>query len=118
MNSDIVRTLFIQVYSNIFSIIKAYSHILRHLRHIQYPVQLLHIHNLAIFPALEFRTGEPGAYSKPCETVAKYMQNPDIVRTMYASIIQPYWGIFRTLYNTCICRSLAYSESGIFKALP
>ena len=69
----------------------------------------LHIHNLAIFRALECL--ETKAYSKLCETLTGYIQNPAIVRIVYSGVIQSYSDIFRPLNNTCMCRNLAYSES-------
>ena len=112
----------ISVYSGIFKRIQPYSALLRHIdarsiieeysslfRHIQNPVQPSRVHNLAIFRSLAYL--KPEAYSKPWETLTKYIQNPAIVRTIYSCIIQPYSGIFKTLCNRCICRNLAYLES-------
>ena len=53
----------------------------------------------------------PEAYSKPCETLTRHIQNLDIVRRVYSGIIHPYSDIFRTLCNACICRSLGFLES-------
>ena len=111
---------YIQAYSRIFSIIKGYSHILRHcsgiFRLIQtYSAQFLtlaYIYNLAIFHALAYLEQE--AYSKPCETLARYIQNFVIVRTVTtvcSGVIQPNSTIFRILRNAYISRNLAYSES-------
>ena len=101
-NSGIFRT---QVYSGIqqanliiFSIIKAYSGILRHYQGI-------------------FRLTQ--AYSAPCETQTNHIQNLAIVRTVYSGIIQPYSGTFKTLYSI----TLVYTETwhvwnpGIFRTL-
>ena len=76
--------------------IKAYSGLLKH---IQYPVQPSHIHNLAIFWSLAYL--EPEAYLKPCETDKAYSE--PCHRTLFSH--------FRTLWNPCIWRNLAYSES-------
>ena len=87
-----------QANSSIFSIIKAYSLILRH---------YLHIHNLAIFQTLAYL--EPVTYSKLCETLTRHIQNPAIVSQN--SLFRHYSAILRTLHKACICRNLAYSES-------
>ena len=95
-SSDIFRTIFIHEYLGIF-------------KHIQHPVNTLHIHSLAIFGALAYL--EPEANSKPCKTLIQHTQNPAIVRTVYSSIIQPFSGLFRTLCDACICRNLEYPKS-------
>ena len=71
--------------------------------YIQHPVEPSHIHNLAIFRSLGYL--EPEAYSKPCETLTRHIQNSVTVKTAYSGIIQLYSGIFRTLSVT-----LTYAE--------
>ena len=119
-DSGIFRTL----NAGICKHIKAYSAFLRHIhtywgfieaytslfKHIQHPVQPLHIcATLAIFPVLAYLGLE--TYSKPCETFTRHMQNPAIVRTVYSGIIQSYSDIFRTFCNACKCKNLVYLES-------
>ena len=104
---------YIQVYSALSRGIKIYWGIINEysslFRYIQHPVEPSHIHNLAIFQALAHLESE--AYSKPCETFIKHIQNPAIVRIVHSGIIQSYRGIFKILCNPRICRNLAYLES-------
>ena len=96
----------IEAYSRISSIIKAYSHIFRHTLCNPCILKIL----LAIFRALTYLELE--AYSKPCETFTRNIQNLAIVRTtrtVYSGIIQSNSGIFKTLCNAYISRNLAYS---------
>ena len=87
-----------------WGIVKAYSGLYRH---IQCPLQPLHINKLAILRALSYLELEAyskhwkfdQAYSEPCHRTG---------RTVYSGIIQPYSCIFRTLCNTFICRNLEY----------
>ena len=97
--SELCLFRYMQEYSNIFSIIKAYSRILRHYYGI---VRLIQAYSAPCVTV---------AYSKPCETLTRHIQNPAIVRIVYSDISKAYSGIFRTLSDACICRSLAYSES-------
>ena len=52
---------------------------------------------------------QPEVYSKPSETLIRYIQNLATIKTVYSRIIQPHSGIFKTLCNACICINLAYS---------
>ena len=94
-----------QAYTSIFSIIKAYSGLFRHIQHVLFPS---HIHDLVILRALVYLEQE--AYSKPYKTLTKHIEDPAITRTVFSSITQSYSGIFRTLCNAYMCRNLAYSE--------
>ena len=109
--SELCLSRYMQTYSSILSIIKAYSRILRHFQ--AYSGKFSTLCNprifTTIFQALTYL--EPEVYSKACQNLIRHTQNPTIVRTFHSGIIQPYAGIFRTLCNTCICRNLAYSES-------
>ena len=97
-NSGIFRTLLIQMYPSIFKHIKHYWDIFTHikvlLRHIQAYSGIVstlcnlctRIHNLALLWALAYLELE--AYSEPCETLTRQIQNYVIVRTVYSGIIQ------------------------------
>ena len=74
-------------------------------------VTLCYPHIVTILPFSESWHLVLEAYSKPCETMTRQIQNPARLRTVYPSLIQLYSGIFRTLRNTCICRNLGDSES-------
>ena len=64
------------------------------------PCVTLPIHNLVILQALPYLERE--AYSKPCENLSRYIQNPAIVRTVYSGVIQPY---------SEPCVTLSYAET-------
>ena len=53
------------------------------------------------------------------ETLVSIIKNSAIFRHIHILLrnIQPYCGIFRTLHNCCIFRSLAYSEPKIYSEL-
>ena len=109
--SDFHLFRYIQSYSCIFKIIKAYSRLPRCFK--EYSGIFSTLCNPVIFTALPY--SEPWhlqleAYSKPFETLSGHIQNPAIVRTVYPSTIQPYSGRFKTLCNSCICRYPAYLE--------
>ena len=99
-----IQTLFIQVYSDVFKHIQHYEDIFTHievfLRYIQaYSGIFSTLRNPRILITLSYSEScylEPEVYSKPCETLTRYMQNPAVVRTVYPSITQLYSGIFRT----------------------
>ena len=91
--SDIFRILayselclfrYMQNYSIILNIIKAYSCILKHFwgiyMHIQHPVQPSHIQKLTKFSALVYL--ELASYPKPCETLIRHIRNSAIIRTL------------------------------------
>ena len=107
-NSGIFRSPLIQVYSGIFKHTKVF------LRHIQtYSGIFSTLHNTLIFTTLPYSKPwhlELEAYSKPCETLQRYIQNPVIVRAFYPSIIQPCSGKFRTLCHAYKCRNLTHFE--------
>ena len=124
--SDIFWHVQNSIYSGIFRHIQRYLALLGHIhayrgivkaylglfKYIQHHLKPLHIHKLAIFRALACLKLQ--AYSKPCETLIRHIQNPAIVttvRTVYSGNIQPYSATFRTLCKAHICRSLVYLES-------
>ena len=104
-NFGIFRTLFIQVCSCIFkafNIIRKYPGVMRHckgmFRLIQtYSASFVTIayYIISIFWALGYLEAE--AYSKPCETLNRHIQNPAIartVRTVHSGIYSAILGIF------------------------
>ena len=113
-NSGIFRTLFIQAYSRIVSIIKAYSRLFIFRLIKAYSTPFITYAYSQPFLVQALACLELEAYLKPYETLARHIQNTVIVRTVttvYSGIIQPYSVIFRTLSNIYIWRNLAYSES-------
>ena len=121
-NLGIFRTLFIQVYADIFKHIHQYKHIFTRiealLRHIQaYSGRISTLCNSGIFKILPFQAleySELKAYSKPSETFTRYIQNPAIVKTVYP-------GIIREHSETCITRVYADPwhiwDPGMFRTL-
>ena len=64
--------------------------------------------------------GEGGGGCPPLwEALLSIIKNWDIFRHIHILLrnIQPYCGIFRTLHNCCIFRSLAYSEPKLYSEL-
>ena len=90
---------YMQAYSRMFSIIKAYSGLFRHIEHL---VQPSNIHNLVIFRALAYLKLKVD--SKPYETLTRHIQNSTKVGN--SGIIQPYSCILEP------CLMLAYAETG------
>ena len=66
-----------------------------------------------------WRGGEGGVCPPLWETLLSIIKNSAIFRHIHILLrnIQPYCGIFRTLHNCCIFRSLAYSEPKIYSEL-
>ena len=96
-NSVIFSTLFFQVYTCIF------THIETLLRHIQtYSGIFNTMRNPCIFTTLSYHILNREAYLKQSETLTRHIQN---------SAIGHYLAIFITLWNPCICRNQAYTES-------
>ena len=73
-------------------------------RHIQHPVSLSHICNLAIFWTLAYL--EPEAYLKPCKTLTRHIQEP---------VIGNYSAIFRHIQN--LLQRLHVQKPGMLKIL-
>ena len=107
-NSKLCLCWYMQTYSSIFSIIKAYLHIQAYsgifstFCNPDIFTTLSHSMSYIVIYSLLYKT-----YLKPCKTLTWNTESPVIVRTVYSGIIQPYSSIFRTLGNACTCRNLS-----------
>ena len=128
--SELCLFWFMQTRSRLFSIIK--ERILRHYQVIfsvieTYPAPCVTLAYPA--PCVTLVYSQPchipirgilrtEAYSKPCETLTRHIQNPAIIRTVYSGIIQPYSDIFKIFVTLAYAETWHIQNPGIFRTLP
>ena len=104
---------FVQIFARLFNHIQRYYGIFAHIETLSNHIKVYSsisgtLCQPCIFTTLPYSESwhiEPKAYLKPSETLTRHF------RTLPHGIIEPYLGIFRTLYKACIFTNLAYSES-------